>query len=67
MFKEEDFLLDLENNLEYRQHGDFDCFDNILENTLNCHAPVKTKIVRGNNKPHISKSLRKAIMVRSKL
>ena len=67
MFKEEDFLLDLENNLEYRQHGDFDCFDNILENTLNWHAPVKTKIVRGNNKPHISKSLRKAIMVRSKL
>ena len=30
--------------------------------TLNKHAPKKTKIFRGNHKPHINKTLRKAIM-----
>ena len=35
--------------------------------TLNKHAPKKTKIFRGNHKPHINKTLRKAIMKRSQL
>ena len=30
--------------------------------TLDKHAPKKTKIFRGNHKPHINKTLRKAIM-----
>ena len=34
---------------------------------LNKHAPKKTKIFRGNHKPHINKTLRKAIMKRSQL
>ena len=34
---------------------------------MNASAPYKTKIFRGNNKPHISKELRKAIMHRSYL
>ena len=35
--------------------------------TLDKHAPKKTKIFRRNNKPHINKTLRKAIMKRSQL
>ena len=33
--------------------------------TLDKHIPKKTKIFRGNRKPHINKTLRKAIMKRS--
>ena len=29
--------------------------------------PLKTKIIRGNNKPHITKELKKQISIRSKL
>ena len=38
-----------------------------MENVLEKHAPLKSKILRGNNKPHINKSLRKEIMLRSRL
>ena len=35
--------------------------------TLNKHAPLKTKVIRGNHKSFITKNLRKAIMKRSAL
>ena len=35
--------------------------------TLDRHAPEKTKIFLGNHKPHINKTLRKDIMKRSQL
>ena len=34
---------------------------------LNKHAPLKTRFLRANNKPHITKQLRKAMMIRSHL
>ena len=34
---------------------------------MNKHAPAKTKFLRGNNQPHVTKELRKAIMIRSRL
>ena len=34
---------------------------------LNSQAPIKTKYIRGNNQPYMTKTLRKAIMTRSKL
>ena len=34
---------------------------------LNKHAPLKTRFLRANSKPHMSKELRKAIMLRSQL
>ena len=34
---------------------------------LNKHAPLKKKFLRHNNNPFMTKSLRKQIMVRSKL
>ena len=42
-------------------------FEKNFVETLNKHAPKKTKIFRGNHKPHINKTLRKAIMKRSQL
>ena len=35
--------------------------------TLTKHAPKKAKIFRGNHKPHINKTLKKAIIKRSQL
>ena len=35
--------------------------------TLNKHAPKKTKLFPGNQKPHVNKVLRSAIMKRSRL
>ena len=44
-----------------------DEFENIFITALDKHAPIKKKWLRGNNKPHIAKPLRQAIMKRSKL
>ena len=38
-----------------------------ITQTLDKYAPLKTKFLRANNRPHVTKELRKAIMVRSKL
>ena len=46
---------------------DYAVFEDNFVNVLNKHAPKKTKILRGNHKPHVSKTLRLAIMKRSRL
>ena len=66
-FSLEVFKAELCLNLNHSQPGSFSSFNSALEATLDKHAPQKKHIIRGNNKPHISKTLRKAIMVRSKL
>ena len=45
----------------------YDDFDHIFTSKLNKHAPKKKKWIKGNNKPHVSKALRTAIMKRSRL
>ena len=45
----------------------YDDFDHIFTSKLNKHAPKKKKWIRGNNKPHVNKALRQAIMKRSRL
>jgi len=42
-------------------------FYTIFTSVLDKHAPLKSKLVRANNRPHVTKSLRKAIMHTSKL
>ena len=42
-------------------------FEDIFLKTLEIHAPTKKKVVRANDKPYMTKSLRKAIMRRSYL
>ena len=52
-------------------HGRFintyDTFEDIFMLTLNKHAPQKSKVLRANDKPFMTKALRKAIMRRSAL
>ena len=61
------FLNELNCLLKDRNIVDYSLFEKIFVNLLNEHAPVKTKIIRANNKQHVTKDLRKAIMLRSRL
>ena len=67
----DEFQRDLESNLLYMNTnmciGDYNFFERTFQQTLDKHAPVKTKIVRGNNKLFINKDLRKAMATRSRL
>ena len=48
-------------------HYDYNMFEKTFQHTLLKHAPLKTKILRGNDKPFMDKSLRKAIATRTRL
>ena len=62
------FLYEL-NYCVYQNHLEkYSDFENIFTNILEKHAPLKTKFLRrANNKPHVTKELRKAIMKRTHL
>ena len=51
----------------YKEKNMYKSFSNTFKATVNKHAPLKEKIVRGNNVPFMTKELRKAIMNRSRL
>ena len=42
-------------------------FHNVFLSVLNKHAPIKYKYIRANNSSYMTKSLRKEIMLRSRL
>ena len=65
-FNDTDFCMDLENKLE-ECPKDYENFEKTFVNVLDAHLPGKTKVLRGNQKPHVDKNLCKAIMKRSKL
>ena len=50
-----------------QEKHDYSDFETKFIDTLNKHAPKKIKTFRGNQKPHINKTLRKAIVKRSQL
>ena len=60
------FKADLENALKSCLDS-YDSFEQCFLSKLNDCTPKKTKWVRGNNKLHMNKFLRHAIMKRSKL
>ena len=66
-FSLDSFRSDLVNTLTNSAPGDFDSFSSIFESVLDAHAPKKKRTVRGNHKRHLTKTLRKAIMLRSSL
>ena len=66
-FSESQFLSDLTGEILATNPEDITEFENIFVETLNKHAPHKTVRVRGNNKPHVTKELRKAMMLRTRL
>ena len=66
-FNEEFFLYELNHCLTNNTLENYDQFENLFTNILQRHAPLKTKLVRANSKPYVTKNLRKAIMTRSRL
>ena len=67
-FNLQNFRHELRNSIS---HGGpistYEMFENIFLSILNKHAPQKTKVIRANDKPFMTKALRKAIMRRSAL
>ena len=66
-FSTERFLTDLNNVLSCSFSAAYSSFETLFLNSLELHAPSKKRMVRGNDKQHMNKSLRKAIMLRSRL
>ena len=71
-FNENNFLYERDQELSkgsiYKEkHHQYDVFTNIFRMVLDKHAPIKKKMVRGNEASFMRKELNKAIMNRSKL
>ena len=66
-FSEMDFRKDLRGKIHTLQKKDYESFECAFLEVLNIHAPYKKKVVRANQKPYVTKQLRKAIMRRSYL
>ena len=66
-FCKEEFLKDLEINLRQNISAEYSAFYAVLSRVLEKHAPFKQRTIRGNNKQHCHKNLRKAMMTRSTL
>ena len=68
-FDEYLFKKDLTNGLLGNRQSEekYDIFENIFLKVLDKHAPLKTKIIRGNHAPYMNRILRKAIMKRTQL
>ena len=64
-FSKDSFLTDLSNSIEKSQS--YETFEIKTADVLDKHAPQKTKLLRGNHEPHVSRKLRKEIMKRSQL
>ena len=45
----------------------YHAFEDTYLRILNNHAPLKQKYIRGNDQPFMNKTMRKAIMIRTKL
>ena len=61
------FREDIKNRLEQFEKLNVDDFRSVFVSVWNSHAPVKKKVVRGNNAPFMNKTLSQAFMHRSKL
>jgi exonuclease III len=47
--------------------SDYETFETMFLSTLNMHAPLKKKMIRGNHAPYFNRNIRKAIMKRNEL
>ena len=66
-FNMDNFKAELDDKLKSGVVTEYSNFQNIFIQVLNNHAPAKKKIVRFINSPFMTKTLRKAIMHRSRL
>ena len=65
-FDREEFPSELISELS-KIGSDYNSFDDTFNTVLDKHAPIKTKLLRANHKPYVTKAMRKAIMKRSEL
>ena len=65
-FDKEKFCTEVKTRLD-KDISSYDTFEHLFTDVLDEFAPLKTKVLRANNKPHMSKMLRKAMMKRSRL
>ena len=61
-FNKTTFENELKKQLSNMKDITYKNFENIFLKTLEHHAPLKKKIVRANNVPYMTKTLRKEIM-----
>ena len=66
-FISQNFRMEIKVRLQNEVVATYSKFEEVFLEVLNKHAPLKNKIVRANEKPYMTKSLRKAIMRRSAL
>ena len=66
-FGDQKFRNDVIRRLEQFETLNIDDFESVFVTVLNTHAPMKKKILRGNNAPFMNKTLSKEFMHRSKL
>ena len=70
-FNEEKFLIDVkEADFSFKTSNpdeNYSVLTNVFSNIVNIHAPLKKKILRGNDAPFMNKELRKAIYTKSRL
>ena len=66
-FNGELFMKDLKTQLEMKESVSIDDFQTIFLAVWNAHAPLKKKVVRGNNAPFMNRTLSKAFMNRARL
>ena len=64
---EQNFRTDLIQRLDQFESLDIEDFKQLIISVLDTHAPLKKKVLRGNNAPFMSKTLSKEFMHRSKL
>ena len=62
-----EFGKDLQRNLDLIEGGQYQPFDDVFLNTLQSNYPMKSKTIRANQQPYVSREMRKAIMTRSRL
>ena len=60
-FNEENFLTDLNVNLNWCHPNEYQTFEDTFVQTFDKHAPKKQKVLRANKKPYMNKDLNKAI------
>ena len=66
-FVQRDFREELISKFENEVVVKYAKFEAIFLQSLDKHAPLKSKVLRANNKPYMTSTLRKAIMRRSAL
>ena len=68
-FDQTSFKQDLRNELDNMDASDtnYGAFETAFDKVLNKHAPLKKKYVRANDAPFMTKALRKAVMLRTRL